>query len=118
MPIQPGRGIKFTQVLEKLKKWRHELVDQMRSPSTTQSAREEILQLKVQLDQAIACLQLCEKYQISLSSKVLEIPQPKHDHSSQYHLMDDCGLEPKYWIEVEVDGKPIKPSPGFLIIEK
>lgn len=114
-----GREVKFTQVLEKLNKWRHELVEQMRSPSTTESHREEVLKLKVQLDQAIGCLQLCERYQILLSSKVIEIVRSQHGLSSKYHLMDDCAsAERDYWVEVEVNGKPIELSPEFLIVEK
>lgn len=119
MSNQSGREVKFTQVLEKLNKWRHELVAQMRSPSTTESHREEVLKLKVQLDQAIGCLQLCERYQILLSSKVIEMVRSHHGHSSEYHLMDDCAsAERDYWVEVEVNGKPIELPPEFLIVEK
>jgi hypothetical protein len=119
MQSPSGREVKFTQVLEKLNKWRHELVDQMRSPSTNQYTREEVLKLKIQLDQAIGSLQLCERYQILLNSKVIEIPLPRQGHLSEYHLMDDCGsTERDYWIEVEVKGKPVEPSPGSLIIDK
>lgn len=119
MPSQSGREIKFTEVLEKLTKWRQELVEQMRNPSTTQLAREETLQLKSQLDQAIACLQICERYQISLNSKVIEIPSPQQSHLSKYHLMDDCGsIEKEAWKEVEVKGKPLAVSPGSLIIHR
>jgi hypothetical protein len=119
MPNQSGREVKFTQVLEKLNNWRHELVDQMRNASTTQVSREEVLNLKAQLDQAIGSLQLCEKYQILLSSKVIEIPRPQYGYLTEYHLMDDCGAaERDYWIEVEVNGKPLEPSPGSLIIER
>jgi hypothetical protein len=119
MPNQSGTEVKFTQVLEKLNKWRHELVEQMRSPSITELHREEVLKLKVQLDQAIGCLQLCERYQILLTSKVIEIVRAQQDHSSEYHLMDDCAsAERDSWIEVEVNGKPIELSPEFLIVEK
>jgi len=119
MSSQQGREIKFTEVLEKLIKWRHELVDQMRNPSTTERTREEVLQLKVQLDQAIACLQLCERYQILLGAKVIEIPSALCDEFSEYHLMDDCGLtERDSWVEVTVDGKPIRISPSSLIVEQ
>jgi hypothetical protein len=91
----------------------------MRNPSTTQYAREEILKLKSQLDQAIACLQLCERYQISLNSKVIEIPAPQDGHLSKYHLMDDCAsTERDCWKEVEVNGKPLNVSPGTLIIHR
>jgi hypothetical protein len=58
MPMPSGREVKFTEVLENLTRWRQELVEQMRNPSTTQQAREEVLKLKSQVDQAIACLQL------------------------------------------------------------
>lgn len=119
MPNQSGREVRLTQVLEKLNKWRHELVEQMRSPSTTESQREEVLKLKVQLDQAIGCLQLCERYQILLTSKVIEIVRSQQGHSSEYHLMDDCAsAERDSWIEVEVNGKPVELSPEFLIVEK
>lgn len=119
MSSQQGREIKFTEVLEKLIKWRHELVDQMRNPSTTERTREEVLQLKVQLDQAIASLQLCERYQILLGAKVIEIPSSPRDPFSEYHLMDDCGLtERDSWVEVTVDGKPIRISPSSLIVEQ
>ncbi len=119
MPTQSGREVKFTEVLGKLNRWRHELVEQMRNPSTNQYAREEVLQLKVQLDQAIGCLQLCERYQILLSSKVTEIPLPKHGHLSEYHLMEDCeSTDRDDWVEVEVNGKPVQPSSGALIVEK
>ena len=119
MPNQSGREVRLTQVLEKLNKWRHELVEQMRSPSTTELQREEVLKLKVQLDQAIGCLQLCERYQILLTSKVIEIVRSPNNHASEYHLMDDCAsAERDSWIEVEVNGKPVELSPEFLIVEK
>ena len=119
MPNQSGTEVRFTQVLEKLNKWRHELVEQMRSPSTTELHREEVLKLKVQLDQAVGCLQLCERYQILLTSKVTEIVRSPNGHSSEYHLMDDCAsAELDSWIEVEVNGKPVEFSPEFLIVEK
>ncbi len=119
MPSQSGREVKFTQVLERLRKWRQELVEQMRNPSTTQLAREETLKLKSQLDQAIACLQICERYQISLNSKVIEIPLPQHAYSSKLHLMDDlASTERDGWREVEVNGKPLAVLPGTLIIHK
>lgn len=119
MSIQSGRDVKFTQVLEKLTKWRHELVEQMRNPSTTQPAREETLQLKSQLDQAIACLQMCERYQISLNAKVIEIPPPQNSRLSQYHLMDDCGsIERDSWTEVEANGKFIAVLPKTLLIQR
>lgn len=119
MPNQSGREVRLTQVLENLNNWRHELVEQMRSPSTTELQREEVLKLKVQLDQAIGCLQLCERYQILLTSKVIEIVRSQQGHSSEYHLMDDCASpERDVWIEVEVNGKPVELSPEFLIIEK
>jgi hypothetical protein len=119
MSIQSGRDVKFTQVLEKLTKWRHELVEQMRNPSTTQRAREETLQLKSQLDQAIACLQMCERYQISLNAKVIEIPPPQNKRSSRYHLMDDCAsTERDCWTEVEVNGKFLAVSPETLLIQR
>lgn len=119
MSIQARREVKFTQVLEKLTKWRQELVEQMRNPSTTQRAREETLQLKSQLDQAIACLQMCERYQISLNAKVIEIPPPQNSPSSKYHLMDDgASTERDCWTEVEVNGKSLTISPETLLIQR
>ncbi|MBD2128906.1 hypothetical protein NDI39_24235 [Microcoleus sp. ZQ-A2] len=119
MSIQAGREVKFTQVLEKLTKWRHELVEQMRNPSTTQRVREETLLLKSQLDHAIACLQRCERYQISLNAKVIEIPPPQNKRSSKYHLMDDCGsIERDGWTEVEINGKFLAVSPETLLIHR
>lgn len=119
MSIQAGREVKFTQVLEKLTKWRHELVEQMRNPSTTQRVREETLQLKSQLDQAIACLQMCERYQISLNAKVIEIPPPQNRRSSKYYLMDDCGsTERDCWTEVQANGKSLAVSPETLLIQR
>lgn len=119
MSIQTGREVKFTEVLEKLTQWRQELVEKMRNPSTTQLAREETLKLKSQLDQAIACLQICERYQISLNSKVIEIPVSQQAHSSKFHLMDDlASTERESWREVEVNGKPLVVSPGTLIIQR
>ncbi|WP_216596375.1 hypothetical protein [Allocoleopsis franciscana] len=91
----------------------------MRNPSTTQPAREETLQLKSQLDQAIACLQMCERYQISLNAKVIEIPPPNNSCLSQYHLMDDCGsIERDCWTEVEANGKFIAVLPKTLLIQR
>ena len=119
MSIPLGREIKFTEVLEKLTQWRQELVEQMRNPSTTQQGREDVLKLKSQVDQAIACLQLCERYQISLNAKVTEVPTLQQEHLSAYHLIDSCfSTEPQNGKPVEVNSKPLVITPGDLIIRR
>lgn len=70
MPRQ-SHSLQFDVVLAELEKRRETLKDELRAPET----HDQALQLKRQLDDAIACLKWCELHQISPLFKVTVLPE-------------------------------------------
>ncbi|QVL30745.1 hypothetical protein KIH39_18045 [Telmatocola sphagniphila] len=106
----------FTTVLSKLRSWRSEVILQdLGDPEKQQDG----LQLKLELDEAISWLELCQKYDIHPSSKVLVLPVPLTvTPSSEYRLIEDNETDDREkWIEAKVNGQFIRPLPGSLIVE-
>jgi hypothetical protein len=109
------RAIQFGEVVERLHQWRNTVLEQM-ADSTSKS---EAVRLKLQLDDAIDCLRLCERYQIRPNATVVRLPEPQTiTPSSEYRLVEDRETDRReHWIEVMIDGIPVRPAPGSLLIE-
>jgi len=109
------RAIQFSEVVERLRQWRDTALEQMKDPVS----RSEALQLKLQLDGAIDCLRLCERYRIRPDARVVRLPEPQtKTPSSEYRIVEDQETDRReYWIEVTIDGAPLRPAPGSLLIE-
>jgi hypothetical protein len=105
----------FKSVLPKLRLWRSEVIQSF----ADQGKQHEGVQLKVELDQAISCLELCQEHDILPSSRLLVIPDPSTmTPSSEYRLVEDNETEDREkWIEAKVNGQFIRPLPGSLIVE-
>ena len=77
-----------------------------------------LIQRKTELDDAIGCLQLCQRHQIGPRARVLVLPEPlTRTPSSEFRLMEDHESEDRqHWREVLVDGVPHRPRAGDLFI--
>jgi hypothetical protein len=109
------RAVQFDEIVERLRQWRDTVVEQMKEPASNSGA----VRLKIQLDDAIECLRLCERYQIGPKARVVRLPEPRtNTPSSEYRVMEDQETDRReHWIEVVIDGVPIRPAPGSLLIE-
>ena len=105
----------FTIVLSKLRSWRSEVIRDLADPEKQQDG----VQPKLELDRAIGCLELCQRYDIHPSSKVLVLPVPLTvTPSSEYRLIEDNETDDREkWIEAKVNGQFIRPLPGSFIVE-
>jgi len=105
----------FKSVLPKLRSWRSEVIEGL----ADHEKQQEVVQLKLELDQAIACLELCQEYDVRPISRLLVIPDPSTTTpSSEYRLIEDNETDDReQWIEAKVNGQFIRPLPGSLIIE-
>ena len=90
---------RFQPVLESLAQQRNLLLERLKQGD------KSVLPAKLQLDDAIATLQFCERHRITASAKVLELPEtrtrtPSSDYSGQAvhplpgNLLLDIGLWP------------------------
>ncbi len=105
------------QVLLKLRSWRDETVAALRSDSGDRSVE---LALKRELDRAIACVELCDRYAIDPQGKVTVLPESRtRTPSSEYRLVEDHETDDRaHWTEVHVDGEPVRPAPGDAILTR
>lgn len=108
--------VKFDDVIAKLRRWRESLLGQLPDPAT----RDEVLKLKRQLDEAIGCLELCERHQIRPDACVIALPEPETlSPSTEFRLVEDHESDRREdWTEVTLDGVPVRPLPGSLILER
>jgi hypothetical protein len=106
----------FDEVFGMLRLWRESLLDRLRDPAT----RDAALKLKHQLDDAIGCLELCERHQIRPDASVVTLPESQtRSLSSEFRLVEDHESDHRdVWTEVMVDGIPARLLPGSLIIER
>ena len=104
----------FTQILQRLHQWRDEVELDLHTPDDAAA-----VQLKLQLEEAIGCLQLCMRYAISSRSRVTQIPLPRTmSAASEFRLVEDHETDNREsWEEVRVDGETIRPLPKSIIVE-
>jgi hypothetical protein len=78
------------------------------------------LGLKLELDRAIALLELCERYALDPRGEITVLPEPlTRSPSSELRLMEDHESEDRTrWTEVVVDGRPVRPAPGDLLLAR
>lgn len=107
--------VAFESVLSKLRLWRFDVTASLADPEK----QHEFFQSKLELDQAIACLEFCRQHSIRPNSRVIVIPDlSTTTPSSEFRLIEDNETDNRdHWIEVKVDGEFIRPSTGSLIIE-
>ena len=77
------------------------------------------LALKLQLDDAITCLQWCEAHSITASAKVTQLPETRtRTPSSEYRIVEDHETEDRsVWTELQLNQQPLRPSPGMLLVD-
>jgi hypothetical protein len=110
------KTVKFDEITGILRQLRLSVLHGLRDPAT----RDEALRLKLQLDDAIGCLELCERYHIRPDARVLAVPKPQTSSpSSEFRLVEDHESDRReVWTEVMFDGESIRPLPGSLLIER
>jgi hypothetical protein len=99
----------FQKVITYLVSWRSQ-------PDAGEANSHNLLK---EIDDAIGCLKLCEKYHLHAGSKVTVIPFPQNrTPSSEFRLIEDQETESReHWIEVFVNGQTLRPLPGSVIVE-
>ncbi|QDQ86915.1 hypothetical protein FMZ60_04470 [Alcaligenaceae bacterium SJ-26] len=77
------------------------------------------LAAKLSLDDAIACLQLCEQYGIHAKARITVLPETRtRTPSSEYRILEDHESEDRsIWTELELSGEAIRPTPGTLLLD-
>ncbi|MBS4431816.1 MULTISPECIES: hypothetical protein [Pectobacterium] len=104
---------RFTDVLNALMALRGQAVSRLSQGDTS------ALQSKLQLDDAIQCLQFCQRHQITASASVIQLPATRTTTpSSEYRIIEDHETERReYWTELDVNNHPVRPSPGVLLLD-
>ena len=105
----------FTEVCGKLRVWQEETVMLLRDPETHIAA----LALKRQLDDAFACLELCQQFQIRPGAKVTVLPDLQTmTPSCSYRVMEDHETDNQaHWSELSIDNYHLELFPGDMVIE-
>lgn len=108
-------GPKFPSVLAKLAAWRAEVLE----PLPDAAAREAGVKLKLEIEEAIGCPEWCSKYGVRRDSQVAVLPDAiLKTQYSEYRIVEDQDMDDRrWWIEVSVDGEPLRPPPGALVVE-
>lgn len=88
---------------------------QLRDPETHAAA----LTLKRQLDDAIACLELCQQFQIMPDAKVTVLPTLQTmSPSCSYRVMEDHETDTQaHWTELAIGGYHLELFPNDMVIE-
>ncbi|MDR0212967.1 MAG: hypothetical protein LBJ15_03065 [Comamonas sp.] len=104
---------RFQTALESLLQQRNLLLEQLKQGD------KSMLPAKLQLDDAIACLQFCERHRITASAKVLELPETRtRTPSSDYWIMEDHeSADRSNWTELSISGQAVHPLPGNLLLD-
>jgi hypothetical protein len=104
--------IKFEEVTKFLREWQQQTEEELRE---THGA-EETLTRKRQIDRAIACLELCQTYQIHPDSEVIVLPWPvEHFGGFDVVEVDECDHVTKGG-PVRVNGNEVRLTAGDLVI--
>jgi len=84
-----------------------------------QNVSQADIEKKMELKNAIAILEHCHINNISGNVKVTVIPEaPVQTPSPEFRLMFDNETDKReLWTEVLVNGKPVRPQQGALILE-
>lgn len=104
----------FEEVTAKIRRWREEIVAELRAPETYDKA----LHIKRQLDAAIECLEFCQQHQISPDAEVLVLPMTQtRTPASNYRVLEDHETDQQeYWVELKINNQPLHLYPGDMII--
>ena len=105
----------FTEVSVKLMAWQGETLTLLRDPETHMAA----LTLKRQIDDALACLDLCQQFQIRPGAKVTVLPDLQTmTPSCSYRVMEDNETDNQaHWTELAIDSYHLELFPGDMVIE-
>ncbi len=106
----------FENVLPKLHVWLTSVIDSL---SHGDRQREQV-ELKIEIERAIKCLEFCQQYDLHTAVRVVVMPDASTmSASSEFRIVEDIESDDKqHWLEVIINGELIRPLPGSLIIEK
>lgn len=104
---------RFTTVLSTLNILRSQAINRLSQGDST------ALAIKLQLDDAIQCLQFCQQHQITASASVIRLPATlTSTPSSEYRIIEDHETDKRqYWTELSLNEQPVRPSPGTLLLD-
>ena len=71
------------------------------------------------LREAVTALEVLGRWGVRGKLRVTRLPLPTTQTAgSEFRLIEDAESDdPTRWVEVEVEGKPVRPLPGALILE-
>ena len=109
--------LEFSAVLPQLRRLREEALLQLRHATDPQT-RAQALELKLQLDDAIGCLELCQQHGIRPNAQVLTLPALQtQTPSSEYRIIEDHESDDRtWWQELSVDDEPMRLHEGDMIV--
>ena len=108
-----------SEIINRLKEWRTTIIDDLKK--TKIKDQSQILKLKIELDNALACLELCYKFDIQPQNiqAVIELPLPSSGDFSEYRIMDDAESEnQEFWKELIINNKKIFLYKGDFILKR
>lgn len=93
-----------------------EVLGELRS---SQAPELVALKLELELEEAVRCLELCERVGIDGSVQVHVLPTSSGGGFGEYRILDDQETETReHWLEPEIDGEARRLSGGDLLVEK
>ncbi len=110
----------FSFVLPELQRWQQELIVRLRQPEISEGSHlhATVLAQKLQVDSAIGCLEVCQKFNIGPRAQVLILPPTKtQTPSSEYRIVEDHESDNReWWQELQIDDEPIRLREGDRIV--
>ncbi|MEZ0230225.1 MAG: hypothetical protein ACAI25_16505 [Planctomycetota bacterium] len=106
----------YTRVRERLAEWRSEVIEQLRGAGGDGA----LLTLKLEIEAALRCLDLCERAGITGTERVHTLPSLEgRGGYSEYRVLDDAETEDReHWTEPEIEGEKRRLTPGDVLIER
>jgi hypothetical protein len=104
----------MNRVIKELRAFRRRLQDDAELPS---AERKEAIS---EVDAAIGCLKLCERFDIFGNAEVITLPaQGTSTLISEYRIVEDHETEDRtIWTEITVDGEKVRAHAGDLILRR
>ena len=109
----------FKEILRRLHVWHQELEPRLRAPEHAQ-AHGQAVQLKRQIEAALACLEFCQKHELHPArlKKAFVLP-PVRDFGGEYRVMEDLDSgDCRDWLDPLMDDKrePLYAQAGDVVV--
>jgi len=103
------------KVLGYLQTWRSQVLEEIR----TNSGDPHAVDLKIEIETALKCLEFCQKHGILKIRSAVTLPDLQTmTASSEFRIIEDHESENRnHWAEVFVNGTAVRPIPGSVVVE-